>query len=84
VTIEEASAAERLELFSLAVALTPREHELVALLATGADTRTMAHRMHVSEHTVQDHFKSIFTKTGARDRVSVLSRAIGTQRAIIT
>ena len=84
VTIEEASAAERLELFSRAVGLTPREHELVALLATGADTRTMAHRMDVSEHTVQDHLKSIFAKTGARDRVSVLSRALGTQRAIIT
>ena len=81
VTIEEASAAERLELFSRAIGLTPREHELVALLATGADTRAMAHRMHVSEHTVQDHLKSIFTKTGARDRVSVLSRALGTRRA---
>jgi DNA-binding CsgD family transcriptional regulator len=38
----------------------------------------MARRMKVSEHTVQDHLKSIFAKTGGRDRVTVLSRALGT------
>ena len=33
VTIEETSATERLELFGRAFALTPREYELVGLLA---------------------------------------------------
>ena len=80
VTIEETSATERLELFGRAFALTPREYELVGLLATGADTRAMARQMALSEHTVQDHLKSIFTKTGARDRVTVLARALGTGR----
>ncbi len=79
VTIEEASAAERLDLFSRAFALTPRECELVGLLATGADTRAMARGMALSEHTVQDHLKSVFAKTGAHDRVTVLSRALGTR-----
>ena len=80
VTIEEASAAERLDLFSRSFGLTAREHELVGLLATGSDTRAMARQMSLSEHTIQDHLKSIFTKTGARDRVTVLSRALGTRR----
>ena len=80
VTIEETSATERLELFGRAFALTPREYELVRLLAAGADTRAMARQMALSEHTVQDHLKSIFTKTGAHDRVTVLARALGTQR----
>ena len=79
VTIEEASAAERLDLFSRAFALTAREHELLGLLATGGDTRAMARQMSVSQHTIQDHLKSIFTKTGAHDRVTVLSRALGTR-----
>jgi DNA-binding CsgD family transcriptional regulator len=79
VTIEEASAAERLELFARAFALSSRESKLFGLLATGADTRAMARRMAVSEHTVQDHLKSIFAKTGARDRVTLLSRALGTR-----
>jgi DNA-binding CsgD family transcriptional regulator len=80
VTIEEASAAERLDLFGRAFGLTPREHELLGRLATGGDTRAMARQMSLSEHTIQDHLKSIFTKTGARDRVTVLSRALGTRR----
>jgi DNA-binding NarL/FixJ family response regulator len=80
VTIEEASAAERLDLFSRSFGLTAREHELLGLLATGSDTRAMARQMSLSEHTIQDHLKSIFTKTGARDRLTVLSRALGTRR----
>jgi DNA-binding CsgD family transcriptional regulator len=36
--------------------------------------------MSLSEHTVTDHLRSIFAKTGARDRVTVLSRALGTKR----
>jgi len=35
--------------------------------------------MFLSEHTVQDHLKSIFAKTSARSRRALLSRAVGTQ-----
>jgi DNA-binding CsgD family transcriptional regulator len=79
VTIEETPAAGRLDLFGRACGLTARERELLGLLATGSDTRTLARQMSLSEHTVTDHLKSIFAKTGARDRVTVLSRALGTQ-----
>jgi DNA-binding NarL/FixJ family response regulator len=82
VTIEEASAAGRLDLFARAYGLTGREQELLGLLATGSDTRAMARQMALSEHTIQDHLKSIFTKTGARDRVTVLSRALGTRAGL--
>ena len=68
VTIEEASAADRLDLFSRALALSTREQELLSLLATGSDTRAMARQMSLSEHTVQDHLKSIFTAEGRRPR----------------
>lgn len=84
VTIEEASATERLELFARAFGLSAREYELLGMLATGSDTRAMARQMSLSEHTIQDHLKSIFTKTGARDRVTVLSRALGTKRGPYT
>lgn len=80
VSIEEASAAERLDLFARAFGLTAREYELLGLLATGSDTRSLARQMSLSEHTVQDHVKAIFDKTGARDRISLLSRALGTHR----
>jgi DNA-binding NarL/FixJ family response regulator len=79
VTIEEASASERVELFGRAFGLSPREYELLGVLATGSDTRRMAREMSLSEHTIQDHLKSIFAKTGSHDRVTVLSRALGTR-----
>ena len=82
VTIEEASATERLELYARAVGLTAREYELLGWLAAGSDTRAMARQMSLSEHTIQDHLKSIFTKTGARDRVTLLSRALGTRGSL--
>jgi DNA-binding NarL/FixJ family response regulator len=79
VTIEEASAADRLDLFGRAFGLTSRERELLSLLAVGSDTRALARQMSLSEHTVQDHLKSIFAKTDSRDRIAVLSRALGTR-----
>jgi DNA-binding NarL/FixJ family response regulator len=79
VTIEEASAADRLDLFGRAFGLTSRERELLSLLAIGSDTRALARQMSLSEHTVQDHLKAISAKTDARDRITLLSRALGTR-----
>jgi len=77
VTIESASGAERLALFACACGLSSREGELLGHLAAGHDTRHTAQLMFVSEHTVQDHLKSIFDKTGVRNRRTLLSRVIG-------
>jgi DNA-binding CsgD family transcriptional regulator len=77
VSIEMSSPTERLGLYSRSVGLTAREGELLDLLAAGADTRTVARRMFLSEHTVQDHLKSIFAKTGTSSRRELLTRATG-------
>ena len=77
VTIEATSPAERRTLFARSHALSARERELVDLLAHGADTHTIAQQMFLSEHTVQDHLKSIFSKTGAANRRILLSRLVG-------
>lgn len=76
VSIERASPPERLDLFRRSAGLTAREAELLDLLATGADTRAIASQMFISEHTVQDHLKAIFAKTGAPSRRDLLARAI--------
>jgi DNA-binding CsgD family transcriptional regulator len=77
VTIDHASPAERLEVFGLAFALTARESDLLVVLADGSDTRQAAAQMHLSVHTVQDHLKSIFDKTGSRSRRELLARVLG-------
>ncbi len=78
VTIEESSTSERASLFARAFGLSSRERELFGYLVTGSDTRELAHRMFLSEYTVQDHLKSIFAKTATHNRRTLLSRALGT------
>jgi DNA-binding CsgD family transcriptional regulator len=78
VTIEESTPVERLDLFARASALSARESELLTHLVSGADTREVAGRMFLSEHTVQDHLKSVFAKTQTRSRKALLARALGT------
>jgi DNA-binding CsgD family transcriptional regulator len=77
VTIQAASAEERIDLFGRAHALSPRESELLARLTQGADTRQLAADLYVSENTIQDHLKSIFAKTGTRNRRALVARALG-------
>jgi DNA-binding CsgD family transcriptional regulator len=77
VTIERTEPRDRLELFTRSSGLTVREAELLGHLAAGADTREIARRMFLSEHTVQDHLKAIFAKTGAPNRRTLLARATG-------
>lgn len=77
VTIEQIAPADRIELFVRAVGLSAREGELVRLLWTGSSTREAAAEMVLSPHTVGDHLKSVFAKTGCRSRGELLARAVG-------
>jgi DNA-binding NarL/FixJ family response regulator len=77
VTIELASPAERRRLYARCHGLSPRETELLEGLALGADSRTLARELYLSEHTVQDHLKSIFEKTNTHNRRTLLTRIAG-------
>jgi DNA-binding CsgD family transcriptional regulator len=77
VTIELTSPAERRSLYARCHGLSARETQLLEQLAHGGDTRTLARELHLSEHTVQDHLKSIFEKTNTRNRRTLLSRIAG-------
>ena len=68
VSIEPTPAAERAALYARVVGLSERGAELVQHLVGGHDTRAIANRMYVSEHTVQDHLKSVFAKAGVNNR----------------
>jgi DNA-binding NarL/FixJ family response regulator len=77
VAIEAAAPAERMALFGRACGLSARELALLGHLLLGSDTRNIAQQMFLSENTVQDHLKSIFTKTGTSNRRTLLARAVG-------
>ena len=77
VTLEEIAPSDRVEVFARCHGMTARESEVLALLVTGAHTREIGARMFVSEHTVQDHLKSIFAKTVCHSRSALVSRALG-------
>lgn len=53
-------------------ALTPREREMVALVATGASNGEIAERMFLSAFTVRSHVQRAMTKLGARDRAQLV------------
>jgi DNA-binding NarL/FixJ family response regulator len=50
------------------VALTPREREVLALLAQGLANKQIAPRLGITEHTVKAHVAAIYEKVGAGNR----------------
>jgi DNA-binding CsgD family transcriptional regulator len=77
VTTEESSPTERRDVFARAHGLTRREDELLGHLADGVDTRSVARLMSISELTVQDHLKAMFTKTATSSRRELLAVSLG-------
>ena len=55
--------------------LTGRELEVLQLLAEGLANKTIAARLHVSEHTAKFHVASIMTKLGAASRTEAVTLA---------
>jgi len=54
-------------------ALTPRETEVLNLLADGLGNREIAGRLDISEHTIKFHIRSILGKLGASSRTEAVS-----------
>lgn len=55
--------------------LSPREREVLGLLATGATNREIAERLHLSPHTVKEHTSGLYRKLGVRNRAEAVRRA---------
>lgn len=48
--------------------LTPREREVLSLIATGASNREIAEILCITEKTVKNHVTSILSRLNLRDR----------------
>ncbi len=55
--------------------LTPREAEVLSLIAQGLSNREIADTLVVSEATVKTHINHVFSKVGARDRAQAVHYA---------
>src|SRR5882672_8663512 len=63
-------------------ALTPREVQVLELLAEGLPNKAIAVRLHISDQTVKFHVSSISGKLGAKNRTDAVRRAV--RRGLIT
>lgn len=56
--------------------LTPREVEVLGMLAEGQSNKSIAHRLGISEHTVKFHVTSIMGKLNAGSRTEAVTQGI--------
>ncbi len=66
---------------STAEELSPREREVLALIAEGLANKSIAARLHLSEHTVKFHVASILGKLGANSRTDAIR--LGARRGLV-
>lgn len=60
---------------AVAAALTPREREVLTLVAEGLSNADLCERLYLSEATVKTHVARILMKTGSRDRAAAVALA---------
>jgi DNA-binding NarL/FixJ family response regulator len=75
VSVATRSAPDSAEVLPDDGELTPREAEVLRLIAEGRSNREIARELFVSEATIKTHVNRIFAKTGSRDRVQAMRYA---------
>jgi NarL family two-component system response regulator YdfI len=59
-----------------AAVLTPREIEVLRLMAEGTSNKIIAHQLGISDHTVKFHVTSILTKLNAGSRTEAVTLGV--------
>ena len=56
--------------------LTPREAEVVHLMADGLSTRDISQKLALTEHTIRNYLSAIYDKLGVSSRVELALYAV--------
>ena len=75
-TLELLASDRRPALADLEEPLSPRELEVLGMLAEGLSNKLIAHTMRISEHTVKFHVTSIMAKLHAASRTDAVMQGI--------
>jgi DNA-binding NarL/FixJ family response regulator len=70
------NGSRRDDSFEMIEPLTPRERDILKLMASGIGNRAIATALSLSEGTVKNHVSSVFAKLGVADRTNAVLRAI--------
>lgn len=62
--------------------LTPREREVVSLIALGLSTEEIGQHLYLSSYTVQDYLKGVFAKVGVTSRRQLMARLFHEESAV--
>lgn len=71
----EAPSAEEMASRSVAAQISPREQEILYLLAEGLDNKELAYHLVITDSTVRTHLRNIYRKLGVHSRVQAIKRA---------
>ena len=72
--VEPAKSADVAPIIIEAYGLSPRERDVVRLIAKGASTAEMASELFLSQHTVRDYVKAVFEKVGVSSRGELVAK----------
>jgi DNA-binding CsgD family transcriptional regulator len=73
VTVQQATADVLLPALAAFYGITSREQAVINQALDGIPTKQIATRLHVSPHTVNDHFRAIYRKTGLSGRDELIA-----------
>ncbi len=74
--LSEFQSYQKAEVADVYQPLTPREREILRLMAEGLPNKTIASRLSISERTVTTHVANIYSKLHVNNRVSAVQEAM--------